>query len=107
MITFYYLAVAFVSLILSVLGKCSTLLIPAAISAAAMFLSIVADQCEKHSRIFNGFILLLGGGLVLFGLVSALLSPLPILDHLAVLTQGLCGLLVTVTEPIIEKLKAD
>ncbi len=107
MITLYYLVVAFVGTILSILGKSATLIIPVIIATLALSASMAAAEYEKHSRLFYGITLLLGIALSVYGLASALLSALPILDYVAVLAQGICGLLVTVAEPVIEKLKAD
>ena len=107
MITFYYLPVAFVGTLLSILSKSSTFIIPVIIATLALSASMAAAEYKKYSRLFYGITLLLGIALSAYGLFSAVLSTLPILDHVAILAQGICGLLVTVAEPVIEKLKAD
>ncbi len=107
-VSVYYTVIFLVDALLSIIGKNSVLLLPAVISIVTAMLYASADcYGERWQKIGRALSLILGGVIVICGTAASLLSPLPLLEHTVILTQGICGLLVTVADPVIERLKAE
>ncbi len=107
MIALYYFIILWANVLLSVFSKSQTLLIPAAFAAAISLLGFILEYRPDWSRFLNVSSIILGVGFSLYGLYVMLLSPLPILEHMVILIQGICGLLVTIAAPVIERLREE
>lgn len=107
-VSVYYTVIFLVDALLSIIGKNSVLLLPAVISILTAMLYASSDcYGERWRKISTCLCFILGGAVAIYGTAASLLSPLPLLEHTVILTQGICGLLVTVADPVIERLKAE
>lgn len=102
----YYLAIAFVNIILCIFSKSATLIIPFFISVLVVACILLAEKYDRAEKFFSALVILCGIAISLFGAFSSLLNPVPILDYTVALTQGICGLLVSVSEPVVESLRS-
>jgi hypothetical protein len=97
-----------VDALLSIVGKNSVLILPSLLALAASIIYASSDcYGEIWQKIAAALTLCIGAIIAGYGFGTTLFSTIPLSLHLVILTQGVCGLLVTVADPVIEKLKAD
>ncbi len=108
MVSVFYSLIFMVNALLSIIGKNSVLILPALLSIAAAII-YASSECygEGWQKASTALTLCLGGIIAGYGFGATLLSPITLTEHTVILTQGVCGLLVTVADPVIAKLKAD
>lgn len=102
----YYLAIAFVNILLSILSKSATLIVPFFISVLVLLCIFLADKYDRAEKLFSALVVVFGVTLSLYGAILTAATPVPILDYTVALTQGICGLLVTVSEPVVARLRS-
>ena len=108
MVSAYYFLIFLVDTLLSVFGKSATMLLPALLSAIASCLYASSDCCGKGWETFSRAITICIGFIIAgCGIWHALISPITLILHTVILTQGICGLLVTVASPVINHLAKE
>lgn len=107
-VSVFYFVIFTVDILLSIVGKNSVLILPSLLAVAASII-YASSECygEIWQKISTALTLCIGAIIVGYGFGTTLFSTIPLSLHLVILTQGICGLLVTVADPVIEGLSTE